>query len=99
MSVKNSLYINHCVCDRERERIQNIYEYEVRLKISRADNDTLIECNQIKFILQHRPSCGQHNSYIGVAVLGFHLSKKLSTKVITSSFELLRSPWLVDMKN
>ena len=65
---------------------------EGQLKSSLADQDTLIECDQIRFIFQHCSLCDSHISSIGVAVLGSHWSKKLSTADITSSNEFFSPP-------
>ena len=60
--------------------------YECRLKSSKADDDALLECDQIRFIFQHNPPCGPRNSAIDAAVFGSHQSKKSSTVDITSSY-------------
>ena len=46
--------------------------YEGRLKSSLADQDTFVECDQMKFIFQHITPCGPHTSSIVVPVLGSH---------------------------
>ena len=52
--------------------------YEDQLKSSLADQDTLMECDQMRFILQRSIPCGPHFSSIGVTMLGFHWSRKSS---------------------
>ena len=37
-----------------------IYIYGGRLKSLYDDNDTLIECDQLRFIFQQSPTCGTH---------------------------------------
>ena len=54
------------------------------MKYLLADQDTLMECDKMKFIFQERPLCRPH---IGVAVLGSHWSKKPSTDM-TFLYEL-----------
>ena len=46
--------------------------YESRLKSSQADQDTILECEKIRFIFQHRSSCEPHNSSIDIVVLRSH---------------------------
>ena len=62
--------------------------YESRLKSSDPDQDTLMECEQISFIFRHSTPCGLATSSVGVAVLGFHESKKSSTARMTIPNEL-----------
>ena len=65
-----------------------IHVYEVWLKSSKADQDTLIE---IRFIFQQSPPFSSHTSSIGVAELGSHWSK-ISTTDMMSAYELLSPP-------
>ena len=43
----------------------------MRLKKSLADQDTLTECNVMRFIFNIIP-LGHHTALIGVAVIGYH---------------------------
>ena len=54
--------------------------------------DTLMECDQMRFIFQHISSCCVHTSSIISAVLGSHWSKKSSTAYMTSLYKLFSSP-------
>ena len=54
-----------------------------------ADEDTLIEYDQIRFIYQNHPAYNLHTRGIGVAVLGSHQSK---TSLITVSYEIFSQP-------
>ena len=49
-----------------------IYIYQGRLKGSKAEHNTIMECDQIRFIFQHSALFGSHISSIGIAVLGSH---------------------------
>ena len=43
------------------------------MKSSQADQDTVMTCDQMRFIFQHSPPCGLHAfSFNGVPVLGSH---------------------------
>ena len=66
--------------------------YEGRLKSPQANQDTLMECDKMRFILQHRPPCGCPHTSVGVVMLGSHWSKKSSTADMTSSYEIFNSP-------
>ena len=41
-------------------------------KVIRLTKDTLMECDQMRFIFQHNPPCNPDTLTIGVAVLGSH---------------------------
>ena len=45
--------------DKQYATYSAIYIYKGQLKSSLADQDTLMECVQMKFILQHSLSCSQ----------------------------------------
>ena len=64
---------------------KSTHVYEVQLKSSLVDQDTLMECEQMKFIFQHSPPSGSCTSSIDGAVLGSHWLKKLSIEDMTSS--------------
>ena len=51
--------------------------FKVQLKSSSADQDIVIEYNQMRFIFQHSLLCAVHTSTISVAVLVSHWSKKV----------------------
>ena len=57
----------------------------VGIKGSLADQDTLTECEQMSFIIQHSPSSGLLTSSISVAILGSYWSKKSSTVDMVSA--------------
>ena len=68
----------------------NLSIYEGQLKRSCTDQDTLMECDQIRFDFQYsNPCAGPYTSSTGVAVLGSHLLK--STADVTW-YELFSSP-------
>ena len=53
------------------ERIDSskMQQYEGKVKHSKADQCTFMECDQIRFIFQHAPH-GPHTSSISILVLG-----------------------------
>ena len=55
--------------------VNNWALYEGWLKSSKADQDTLMKCNQMRFIFQHSPLFDSHTFSIGVAMLRFCWSK------------------------
>ena len=66
---------------------QDYLVYKGQLKSSQADQDTFMECDQIKFIFQHSFSC-VYNFSISFAMLGSHWSKKSTTVDMTPSYKL-----------
>ena len=46
--------------------------------VSMYNQDTLMECDQMRFTFQHSSSCGPHMSTISVAGLASYWSKMLS---------------------
>ena len=66
--------------------------YEGWLKSLLADQDTLMECDKMRFTFQHSSTCSPHISSIGVTVLGPHQSKKSSTADMTSWYKLFSLP-------
>ena len=49
-----------------------IHIFEGRLKISYADLNTLMECDQKRLIFQHVPPCSPHTSSIDIATLSYN---------------------------
>ena len=63
------------------------------MKSSWADQDTLMECDQMRFIFQHSSPFSPHTFSIDVAMLESHwLKKKKASKIdMASSYELFSS--------
>ena len=60
------------------------------LESSLADQDTIMERNQMSFIFLYNPPSSTHTSSMSVAVLGFHWSKKSSIEdIILRTFLLM----------
>ena len=60
---------------------ETILIYENLLKNSKADQDTLKKCGQMRFIFQNSLPWSPHTSSIGVAVLGSHWSKSYQQQI------------------
>ena len=54
-----------------------IYLYNIHVKIhtTLADQDSLVQCDQMKLIFHHSPSCVSHSCTVDVAVLGYQWYK------------------------
>ena len=63
--------------------------YEGRLKSQWADQDTPMECGQMRFIFQYSPSCSLHTTSIGVEMFGSNWSKVIHLRydIITWTFQ------------
>ena len=76
------------VFDLTSEFLGNFSVYKGQLKSLYVDQNTLIECDQTRFIFQHCLLCSPHTSYIDVVMLGSHLSKKLTADMAYELFSL-----------
>ena len=70
--------------------------YEGQSKCSLADQDTLMECDQMKFIFQNHSPCGPHTSSTSVVVLGSHWSKyAINSRYVIIIYTLSQAKFLL----
>ena len=67
--------------------------YKGQIKSWFAEQDILMECDQMGFIFQHNPPSDPHTPFINFAVLGSHWLQKSSIADMMSSYELLTSAY------
>ena len=77
-----------CVCICFNTFIHIIYVFVGWLTISSADQDLLIECDQMRFLFQYSLPWCSHTSCTSVAVLRSQGSKKSLTEDMMSTYEL-----------